>query len=113
MRTVPGIIHHVVPLEETLRNRFIPTTTGGQICNDTARKLLSLPNSFGRLAIPIFYEQVETEQRNSRKLTAQLMLINNHIKQYTVHETQIKIAKQVIKKRKARLRPHQPRSIKK
>ena len=40
VRTVPEISHHLVPLEEKLRNSFITATTGGNICNDTNRKLL-------------------------------------------------------------------------
>ena len=61
MRTIPEISHHLVSLEETLCNRFIPAITGGHICNDTERKLLSLPTRFGGLAIPIFYEQVSAD----------------------------------------------------
>ena len=72
VRTIPEISHHLVSLEETLRNRFIPAITGGYICNDTEKKLLSLPILFGGLAIPIFYEQATVEYSNSRKLTAQL-----------------------------------------
>ena len=78
MRTIPEISHHLVSLEETLRSRFIPLITGGHICNDTERKLLSLPTRFGGLAIPIFYEQAAVEYGNSRKLTAQMVpLIKN------------------------------------
>ena len=114
MRTIPETSHHLVSLEETLCNRFIPAITGGHICNDTERKLLSLPTPFGRLAIPIFYEKAAVEYNNLRKLTAQLApLIKNQIKRYTVDKTKIKTTKQVIKKRKARLMPHQLRSIKK
>ena len=83
-------------MEETLRNRFIPTITGGHICNDTERKLLFLPIRFGGRAIPIFYQQAAVKYS---KLTAQpAPLIKNQIKQYTVDKTQIKITKQVIKK---------------
>ena len=100
MRTIPEISHHLVSLEDTLRNRFIPAISGGHICNDTERKFLSLPTRFGGLAIPIFYEQGTVEYRNSRKLTAQLApLIKNQIKQYTVDKTKIKITKQVIKEK--------------
>ena len=99
---------------ETLRNKIIPAITAGHINNDTERKILPVPNRFGGLAISIFYEQAKVEYSNSRKLTAQLApLIKNQIKQNTVDMTQIKITKQVIKKRKARLMPHQFRSIKK
>ena len=101
MRTIPEISHHLVSLEETLRSRFIPLITGGHICNDNERKLLSIPTWFGGLAIPIFYEQAAVEYGNSRKLTAQMApLIKNQIKQYTVDKTQIKITKQVIKEEK-------------
>ena len=100
MRTIPEISHHLVSLEDTLRNRFIPAISGGHICNDTERKFLSLPTRFRGLAIPIFYEQGTVEYRNSRKLTAQLApLIKNQIKQYTVDKTKIKITKQVIKEK--------------
>ena len=59
MRTIPEISHHLVSLEETLRNRFIPAITGGHICNDTERKLLSLPTTrFGGLAIPVSYSGI-------------------------------------------------------
>ena len=112
MRTISEISHHLVSLEETLRNRFIPAITSGHICNDTERKLLFLPTRFGGLAIPIFYDQASTEYSNSRKLTVQLArLLKNQVNQYTVHETQIKINKQVIKKRKVRSTPHQLRLI--
>ena len=114
MRTISEISHHLVSLEETLRNRFIPAITSGHICNDTERKLLFLPTRFGGLAIPIFYDQASAEYSNSRKLTVQLApLLKNQVHQYTVHETQIKINKQVIKKRKVRSTPHQLRLIKK
>ena len=101
MRTIPKISHHLVSLEQTLRNRFIPAITGGHICSVTERKLLSLPTRFGGLTIPIFYEKAEAKNNNSRKLTAQLaLMIQNQIKQYAVEKTQIKITKQVIKKEK-------------
>ena len=100
MRTVPEISHHLLSLEETLRNRFIPAVTGEYICKVTERKLLSLPTRFGGLGIPIFSEQATVEYSNSRKLTAQLApLIKNQIKQYTVNKTQIKITSQVRKKK--------------
>ena len=75
---------HVQALERCIKcgtkvisNRFIPAITGGHICNDTERKLLSLPTRFGGLAIPIFYEQAAVEYSNSRKLTAQLAPLIN------------------------------------
>ena len=62
---------------------------------------MSLPTRFGGLAIPNFYQQATVDYRNSRKLTPRLApLIKNQIKQYTVDTTQIKIIKQVIKKKR-------------
>ena len=92
MGTIPEISHHLVSLEETFRNRFTPAITGGHICNDTERKLMSLPTRFDGLAIPIFYEKAATEYTNSRKLTAQLApLIKNQIKQYNnIKSTRLK-----------------------
>ena len=83
-RTVPEISHHLVSLEETLRNRFI---IGGHICNDTEKIFLSLRTRFGGLDIPIFYEQAEIEYRNSRKLTAQLAPL---IKLSNIQSTRLK-----------------------
>ena len=99
MRTISEVSYYLVSLQETLCTRFILAITGGHICNDTKRKLLSLLTRFGRLVVPIFYEQAVVEYSNSRKHTAQLApLIKNQIKQYTVNKTQIKITKQVINK---------------
>ena len=88
MRTIPKISHHLVSLEETLRNRFIPAITGGHICSNTERKRLSLPNHFGRLEIPIFYEQATVEYSNSRKLTAKLAPLR--IKLRNIQSTRLK-----------------------
>ena len=67
MRTIPGISQFLYPLEETVRNKFIPAITGGHICCNNEQRLLSLPTRYGGLAIPIFYELAETEFENSRK----------------------------------------------
>ena len=54
MRTIPDISNMLIPIEDTIRNRFIPAIIGGRICNVEERKLLSLPTRYGGLAIPIF-----------------------------------------------------------
>ena len=109
MRTISEISHHLVSLEETFSNSFIPVITVGHICNETERKPLSLPTHFGGLAI---HKHAEVNNSNSKKRTAQLTpLIKNQIKQYTVDKNQIKITKQVIKK--ARSMPRQLKSVKK
>ena len=79
------------PLEETVRNKFSAAISGGHICNNNERPLLSLSTRYGGLAIPIFHELVETEFENSRKITSELtpLIINQSI-QYIINERKIK-----------------------
>ena len=81
MRTIPGISQFLYPLEETVRNKFIPAITGGHICTNNEQQLLSLPTRYSELAIAIFYELAETEFENSRKITSELtpLIINQSI----------------------------------
>ena len=72
MRTIPDISNLLIPIEDTIRNRFIPAITGGRIFNKEERKLLSLPTRYGGLAISIFHEQAEVKHKNSRRITAEL-----------------------------------------
>ena len=51
MRTIPDISNLLTPIEDTIRNRFIPAITGGRICNAEERRLLTLPTRYGELAI--------------------------------------------------------------
>ena len=71
-RTIPNIRHLLLPLERTIRNKFIPAITGCHICKVTERVLISLPIRYGRLAIPIFHETAEIEFMNSSKITSEL-----------------------------------------
>ena len=50
MRNSPDISSLLLSIEDTIRNRFIPSITGGHICNEEERKLLSLPTIYA--AIP-------------------------------------------------------------
>ena len=72
MRTIPDISNLLIPIEDTIRNRFIPAITGGRIFSKEERKLLSLPTRYGGLAISIFHEQAEVKHKNSRRITAEL-----------------------------------------
>ena len=65
MRTIPDISNLLIPIEDTIRNRFIPAITGGRICNEEERRLLPLPTRYGGLAIAIFHEQADVEYNNS------------------------------------------------
>ena len=92
MRTIPGINRFLYPLEETVRNKFIAAITGGHICSNNERRLLSLPTRYGGLAIPIFYELTETEFENPRKITPELtpLIINQNSHDGAVSITSMK-----------------------
>ena len=93
MRT-PDISQLLIPIEDTIRNRFIPAITGGRICNEEKRR-------YGGLAVPIFHEQADVEYNNSRRITAELTsLITVQQMEYTVDELAIKKIKLEIKKEK-------------
>ena len=58
LRTIPDISERIRPLEDTLRNTFIPAITGGYACNDNERILLSLPTRYGGLGLSL--KQIQT-----------------------------------------------------
>ena len=94
-RIISGISQFLYPLEETVRNRFILAITGGHINSNNERRLLSLPNPYGGLAIPIFYELAETEFENSLKITSELTpLIINRSSQDNINKRKAKQLKQ-------------------
>ena len=43
IRPIPDISELLLPLEHTIRQKFIPAIPGGQICSDNEGILLSLP----------------------------------------------------------------------
>ena len=86
MRKIPKIDGFLKPLENTIRNEFIPELT--YVCSDNERQLLSLPTSYGCLGIPIFFKCAQYEYNNSRKLTSSL-LIKDQNKTNTVDEHQV------------------------
>ena len=55
LRTIPNIRHLLLPVERTIRNKFIPAVTGCHICSNKERALIFLPTRYGGLAIPIFH----------------------------------------------------------
>ena len=71
-RTVPDIENLMQPLEDCIRNIFIPAITGGHECTDVERELLSLPPRLGGLGIINPVKNVEKEFLNSCKLTESL-----------------------------------------
>ena len=79
LRTVPDIADYVLPIEETLRSRFIPAITGGHISSDAERALLGLPVKFDSLGLQNLCEVANTELLNSKEITRELY--ENVIKQ--------------------------------
>ena len=100
MRTVPDISNLFLPVENSIRNRFVPAITGRRICIEEDRKLLPLPTRYGRIAIPIFHQQTEIEYNNSRRITELTSLITVQQMVYAVDELAIKKIKLEIKSEK-------------
>ena len=96
--TIPHIRELLLPLEHTIRQRFILAITVGQICSDNERGLPSLPIQYGVLSIPFFYETAKFKYANSRIITKQLTdLIINQDPIYTVNSSEVSKLKSKIK----------------
>lgn len=54
MRTIPELVELLKLLEDIIHFKFIASITGGHICSDNERKLLSLPARYGDVAILSF-----------------------------------------------------------
>jgi hypothetical protein len=50
-RTIPGVSHLFEPLENVIREKFIPALLGGQLVTDGERLMLSLPGRYGGFSI--------------------------------------------------------------
>ena len=101
MITISDISNLLTPIEDTIRYRFIPAITGGRICYEEERRLLSLQFTYGGLAISIFRKQADFEYSNSRRITTRLTsLIIVQQTEYTVDELAFKKFKLEIKKEK-------------
>ncbi len=72
MRTIPDIAELLQPVENAIRNHLLPSLTENFSCNDTERKLLSLPVKFGGLGIPNPTEDALHEFQKYVKLTETL-----------------------------------------
>ena len=91
MRTIPNISSLLLPIENTIRNRFIPAITSGCICSEEERILLSLLTRYRGWAIPIFDKQAEGEYKNLLTITTELTrLITVQQMVYMVDELAIK-----------------------
>ena len=74
-RTVPNIGNLLQPLEDTLRQRFIPALTGRPAPSDTERELLALPARVGGLGITNPAATAEREHQASMQLSSPLVML--------------------------------------
>ena len=74
-RTVPNIGDLLQPLEDTLRQRFIPALTGRPAPSDTERELLALPARIGGLGIANPAATAEREHQASMQLSSPLVML--------------------------------------
>ena len=101
MRTMPDINTQFALIEETIRNRFIPATTGGHVCSNLERELFSLPVRYGGLGIPDFIKLSSLEYDNSRKITSSLAsAIKDQVTTYEINKKDINHIKNEIKSAK-------------
>ena len=97
LRTIPDIKNFLHPIDETIKSRFIPAISGGQICSDNERLLLSLPTRYGGLAIPIFNEISSLQHLYSRRITKSLSdAIREQKLGYDIDEAKVKEEKNKI-----------------
>ena len=71
-RTIPDIGDLLKPLEDTIRQRFLPALTGQNAFNDTERDLMALPVRLGGLGITNPSRQTSTHYEASLKITEPL-----------------------------------------
>ena len=69
-RTVPDVSHLFQPLEDAIRQRFLPTLTGQNHFNDSVRSLIALPTCLGGLGITNPVTEAAKQHDISHKVTA-------------------------------------------
>ena len=82
-RTIPNIKHLLQPLEDEIKDNFLPSLTNNHLCSEDERKLLALPPKMGGLGIIIPTEIVDKEFQNSDELTK--LLQKNIIEQNQIY----------------------------
>ena len=70
-RTISNVKHLFIPLEECIRNTFIPALIGRQI-SDSEREIFSLPVRFGGIGIANPTENAQREYDASKRVTSGL-----------------------------------------
>ena len=93
-RTIPSIKNLFVPLEESIRQKFIPAIVGRAV-SDNERKLLSLPVRFGGLGIADPTETADREYEASCTITEDLANLilrqEQDLSHYDAERTSLKV----------------------
>ena len=71
-RTTPDISELLKPLENVIKDTFLPVIIGKSFIDDTFRDMLSLPSKMGGMSIPDVTEVSDREYMNSLRVTNQL-----------------------------------------
>ena len=74
VRTVPSLANAMQPLEDVIRQKFLPALLGRQV-SDIERELFSLPARFAGLGIANPCTQCEKQFKGSEELTAPLLAL--------------------------------------
>ena len=74
MRTIPGMSEHMKPVDEIIKNDFLPSILGETV-SEKERELFSLPVRCGGLGIPSFTEKANHDFENSLEITAPLVAL--------------------------------------
>ena len=74
VRTIPGMEIYLEPLDELIKNVFLPSLLDSIVTNED-RLLYSLPVRYGGLGIPIFSETAKFHYDASTRITAPLVSI--------------------------------------
>ena len=88
-RTIPGISHLFLPLENAIRHQLLPNITGKDAFSDKERELFALPTRLGGLGITNLTTSADDCYNNSKKITAPLIqLILQQTKDYPSYITE-------------------------
>ena len=99
LRTIPNITAYLEPIEEVLRNEFIPALTGGTLCSDEDREILALPVRLGGLGIEIVGVRCQRKYESSRKVTESLVeSVISQQNDFTQTEETVRNIKNTLKK---------------
>ena len=94
----PILVNYYFHYNILFDKKLIPAITGGRICSDNERTLLSLPTRYGGLNTPFLHETANFEYKSSRVITKQLTnFIINQGPLYTVDSSEASKLKSNIK----------------